>query len=404
MSNPVVLHSKLSFSGRDRWRNCPASVHLSAGLPDNSSPAAAEGTCAHTVAEFYVRQAFNLPGAVAGDAPMQEFPEGFDPEGKTREEWNEELRMHGKAYARFIGEQITTAAGENRDWIIGRDVFVMLELKVSIPSIHDQLFGTADCIIWIPSLRLLSVIDYKYGFGHVDIGTVDDTNPQLSAYMVAAAEVLPEPPQTMRVAVYQPRLPTAMQAPLDLPGEWLQRERLKLRDETAAVDAPGAAANVKAGDHCRYCKAKPKCPRTHNAVSTAIQAAGGLVDLSTMGEELVIALWASRTAFKAFWEDVEERVQKMAAANHPRVSVKVSKGRKMWADPKEAALYLMAMNRTDLLQPVAISEALPHLPAELRAGLVKDSAGSRTISFADAPQPHAMAALFQQFAQPKESA
>jgi hypothetical protein len=367
-------------------------VHLSEGVRDTSGPAAAEGTCAHTVAEFYARQAFNLDGAQPGVAPLQHFPEGFDPQGQTLEQWNDDLRTHGMNYARFIAAQIVAVGAAPAE------AFIMLELKVSIPSIHPNLFGTADCVVWIPRLRLLIVIDYKYGFGYVSIGTVDDTNPQLSAYLVAAAEKLPEPPLAMRVAVYQPRLPGEPTKPLDLPAEWLQRERLKLRDESSAVDAPNAVQNVKPGDHCRYCKGKTKCPQTHNAVSTAIQAHSGLVDLRTIPDDLVAQLWASRTAFKAFWEDIEERVEKMVATGSPKFTVKVSEGRQMWADPKNAALYLLAMNRHDLLAPVAISEALPHLPAELRAALVKRSKGARTIVAVEGDQPHVLASTFAKFA------
>jgi hypothetical protein len=358
---------------------------------DTSGTAAAEGTCAHTVAEFYARQAFNLEGAVAGVAPEQIVPEGLDLKGKTPAEWNDELRTHGMDYARFIAEQIIAVGATPTE------CFIMLELRVSIPSIHDKLFGMADCVVWIPRLRLLIVIDYKYGFGYVAIGTVDDTNPQLSAYLVAAAEKLPEPPLAMRVAVFQPRLPGEPTKPLDLPAEWLQRERLKLRDESSAVYAPDAAQNVKPGDHCRYCKGKSRCPQTHNAVSTAIQAHGGLVDLRAIPDDLVAQLWASRTAFKAFWEDIEERVEKMVAANSPKFTVKVAEGRQMWADTENAALYLLAMNRHDLLQPVAISEALPHLPPELRAALVKRSKGARTIVAVEGDQPHALASAFAKY-------
>src|SRR6185437_12753993 len=155
MSNPVVIHSKLSFSGRERWSACPASVHLSEGMPDSSGPAAAEGTCAHTVAEFYARQAFNLDGAREGLAPQQVVPEGLDLGDKTPAQWNEDLRTHGMNYARFIAEQIAAVGATPAE------AFIMLELKVSIPSIHAQLFGTADCVVWFPRLRLLIVIDYK---------------------------------------------------------------------------------------------------------------------------------------------------------------------------------------------------------------------------------------------------
>src|ERR1700739_3878712 len=144
MSNPVVIHSKLSFSGREHWRACPVSVQLSAGMPDKSGPAAAEGAAAHSVGEWYVRQlgeAYGLPPCNnMGEAPLQPFPEGFDPKGKTLEEWNEELRAKGKKYPPFILSMIPA----------GEQAFVSLEQKVCAKSISEHLFGTADCLIWLP--------------------------------------------------------------------------------------------------------------------------------------------------------------------------------------------------------------------------------------------------------------
>src|ERR1700739_4445832 len=108
MSNPAVQHSTLSFSGRERWAACPGSVGMSVGMPDESSPAAAEGTTAHSVGEFYIRQRFDLPRAQPGEAPDMPPVMGLDRFDAVElgnvimsdiyKTWNEELRAAGRSY------------------------------------------------------------------------------------------------------------------------------------------------------------------------------------------------------------------------------------------------------------------------------------------------------------------
>jgi hypothetical protein len=390
VTNPAVVHSTLSFSGRKRWRECPISVHLSKDMPDSSGPAAAEGTCAHTVGEFYVRQRFNLPGAQPGEAPLQEVPEGLDLKGKTVDEWNEELRTHGRAYASRVASLIATCQVE------GEQFFVDVEQKVAASTIHPQLFGTLDLRIWFVQSRRLVIIDYKFGYQDVDVGTVDDPNAQLAAYAVASMDKCTVEAEAFTLAVFQPRVPlgSALKV-LDLPKEWLQIERAKLRNEVAAVDNPGAP---RPGDHCRYCKGKSKCPATYGALQTAIDAHAGKFDILSIDDDDLITLFAARTAVKALWEDVEERINGLVKAGHKRLAISERQGRQMWADPQQAALTFMAMNMTNLLQPIALSEALPHLPEAFHAALVKRSAPSRSIKIVDEVSPGAIAGVFQKYA------
>ena len=405
MSNPVVVHSKLSFSGRERWRACPASVALSVGMADNSSPAAAEGTAAHSVAEWYVRQLgepYGLPPVSAEmmqEAPLQPFPEGFDPKGKTLEAWNDDLRTHGKAYRAFILSLIPA----------GEQAFISIEVKVRAKSISEHLFGTADCLIWLPRLRKLIVVDYKFGFMEVDIGEFDSSgrlvraNAQLSAYAVAALDQCTlDATGGITLAIFQPRrtFGKASQT-LDLPPDWLAQERAALAREVAAVDEYNTP---NPGPHCRYCKAKSKCPQVHNALGTAIQAHGGLVDLLSIPKDALIDLWAARTAFNAFWEDVEELIEQEVKAGNPRLAVKETKGRKMWADQNAAALTLLALGRTDLLNPGNVSECAPLLPPEWQAQLVCTSAPGRSIKLVDDVSPSQVAATFAKYAKPVDKA
>lgn len=400
MSNPAVIHSKLGFSARKRWRGCPPSVALSVGLPDKESPAAKEGTCAHTVAEFYVRQAYHLPGAAAGEAPFIVPPVELDLKNRTPEEWNEELRKHGHAYVTFIRSLIPA----------GYKAFVTIEQRVAIPSISDQLFGTADCIIWIPDLGLVIVVDYKFGFEDVEVGEVDtfapededeeignadDVNPQLAAYLVAAIETFKLPARACAVAVFQPRRVIGEPGQsLELPIDWLPRERAKLTREVAATQRPGEPTADK---HCRYCRAKPICPRTHEALAEVVANYVGEMNLHTMSDDEVVQLWACRTAFKGFWEDVQERIKALAKAGHDRLGITTKDGRRKWRDKDEVALTLLALGRSDLLAPKTLSEVYDRLPENIRDTLIGRTLPVRTITLVEPGTPSETAKLFKKY-------
>lgn len=396
MSNPQVAHSKLSFSGRKRWRICPVSVVLSEGMPDVSGPAAAEGTCAHTVGEFYVRQRFGLPGAQEGEAPDQGPPVGLDLSkyGATPDVqvamWNETLRRHGKGYRDYVCDLIV------RYQVDGEPVFVDVEQKVAIPSIHPLLFGTLDLRIWFAHSRRLIILDYKFGFQDVEIGTRDDPNAQLAAYAVASMDQCTLDAASFVLAVYQPRVPLGdAEKLLELPADWLIEERQKLVGEVAAVASPGAP---RPGDHCRYCKGASKCPATHEAAKLALDVQAGVRSLLAMTDDELVQVWAARTAFKNFWEDVEERIGKLATTGHSGLQIKETAGRRMWKDPAMAALTFLAMGRVDLLQPIALSDAIGHLPTEFHDELVGKSRPSRSIVPVHDTAPHVVGDIFKKYA------
>lgn len=386
------LHSKLSMSARSRWSRCPVSVPWSDGLPNESSPNAEEGTTAHGVAEFYVRQRLQLEGAKSGIPPEYQPPAGLDLKGQTVNGWNATLRIHGRAYADFI--QSIVAAYP--------DASIVLEKRVAVEGIDPPLFGTADCLIWIPSIRRLIGIDYKYGFGEVDVGTADAPNEQVAAYLVAAAETFKLAPAELGLAIYQPRrIHGDPGQVLLVDAEWLVRERAKVRAEAERVMAAyaGLITEPVPGDHCRYCPAASRCTATHKTAKTALEASVKASMVHDMTEAEIIALWSVRSAFKHFWEDVEERIDKMATAGAAGLVVKVTQGRKMWADPSATVHTLLALGRVDLLGPCAVGEGLPAIPEALHDQLIKRSAGSRQIIATESADPRTVAATFDKYAQ-----
>lgn len=404
MANQLVQHSTLSFSGRERWRNCPVSVVLSKDMPDNSGPAAEEGTAAHRVAEFYVRQHFGLPGAKPGEAPDEPAVLALDRfQGKidgdfVREEqlWNEELRKHGKAYCAYVQSLIPP----------GSQAFVDIEQRVAATSIDARLFGTLDLRIWFPTFRVLLILDYKYGFMDVDVGTIDDPNPQLAAYAVASLDTFNGALEGVMLAVFQPRRPLGEAGQkLYLPASWVAQERAKLANEVQAVDVAAqfvetgkpVAEQVKPGDHCRYCKGAAKCPATTNALQAALDTQAGLRSVLDMPEDDILALYASRSAIKNLMEDIEERVQALAKTGSAKLRIETKGGRRMWRNPKEATLTLLALGLDSCLAPGPLSEVIEQIPAQFRESLIGRARDSVSIKLVTETKPGAVAAAFRKY-------
>jgi hypothetical protein len=403
MSNPNVIHSTLSFSGRERWANCPASVGLSKGIADDGSPAAAEGTLAHTIAEFYVRQAFELPGAIAGEHPYVEPPFGLDRfEGLLDEalwaetqRWNEELHAGAKAYVDFIRSLIPTGLTH------GVDYFVSLEVKVAAKSIDDRLFGTTDLLIWFPKFKHLIVVDYKFGFADVAVMQVVNGkrvfNKQLTAYLVAALDQCTLEAESATIAIFQPRRPSG--APGDsekLTKEEIAQERESLRSDAIAVS--NSDGTTFPGAWCRYCKAAKAgaCPQVTEGTQTALDVDAGNRSLIDMPDADVLAMYARRSALKAFFEGIEQKVDLMAKSGHPRIVRETRAGRRMFVP--DARNMLIALGLDECLVPGKVSDVAAKIPKDLHEALFTKSRDSVSLKIVDAPNASETAAIFAKYA------
>lgn len=401
MSNPAVTHSTLSFSGRKRWQACPASVHFGAGIEDEGSPFAKEGTAAHSVAEFYVRQTFDLPGAQAGESPDIALPEGIDVEAIA---WNEELRAAARAYVTFIRTLIPEGVR------IGTDCFISLEVKVAAKSIDPRLFGTADLLIWFPAWKHLIVVDYKYGFADVpvrDPGTMA-LNPQLTAYLIAALDQCTLVAEGATLAVFQPRRVTGSPGQLErLTAADIAAERAALAEDAERVTVTlqriaecthedEFAELCNPGEHCRYCKAtKGTCPAMIDGVQTVLDTAAGNVSLLDMPDDDLLALYALRTAIKSFMENVEQKIELMAKSGHPRIVRETRAGRRIWLP--DARNALLALGLEELLTPGKVSDADGKVPAEFHEILFTRSRESYSLKVLDAPGESATAKIFEKY-------
>ena len=243
MTEKDKTHSKLSPSGAHRWANCPGSVALSAKAPRvPTSFAAAEGTVAHMVAEN-ILTGITVPPAV-GTIVKQD---GHDIEV------TDEMYEAATVYTDLIDADYKALKGGPRSASVRSGT----EMRVRASSIDEELWGTADRVLYQPGNRLIDY-DFKYGRG-VAVEVIE--NEQLMTYAVGAMDgeagwAFDE----VELVICQPRAPHA-DGPIrrwkTTPSE-LKAFVTKMKKAVAATRVPNAP--VITGDWCRWCPAQALCP------------------------------------------------------------------------------------------------------------------------------------------------
>ena len=225
-------HAVLSASSSDRWMHCPPSARLCENYPDVSSDFAAEGTDAHTLCEYRLKQALGIPVK----DPIEDL--GW---------YNSEMEECAAGYASYVTDLLETAKQTCSDPV------VMIEQRVDFTHWVQDGFGTADCIVIADGL--MNICDYKHGLG-VEVSAVD--NPQMKLYALGALEIFDDiyDIDTVRMTIYQPRksnISVFEMSKADLLA-WADTELTQKAQ--LAYDGQG---EFSCGEWCRFCKAKAEC-------------------------------------------------------------------------------------------------------------------------------------------------
>jgi hypothetical protein len=194
----------------------------------------------------------------------------------------------------------------------------------------EGVFGNVDLIGRLDDRAI--VLDWKFGDG---VAVEAEENPQGLFYAAAAMKTdglqwVFEGATEVEIIIVQP--PTIRR--------WVTTfARLEqfTRDLQAAVKlAKSDDAPVIAGDHCRWCTAKPICPQMTGAVDRALR---------TKLEAINIApAMASIPLLESWIADVKSTAQRMLEDNVPVAGYKLVPKRAMrvWADESQARDYLLA--------------------------------------------------------------
>jgi hypothetical protein len=229
---PPKGHAVLSASSADRWLHCPPSARLCESYDDKGSDYAAEGTDAHALCEYKLRQALDM--------------EATDPTENLT--WfNEEMSDCATGYATYVVEQVEAAKQTCADPV------VLIEQRVDFSRWVEAGFGTADCIIIADGI--LQIIDYKHGLG---VLVSAEENPQMQCYALGALELFDGiyDINSVRMTIYQPRRDNV--STYDISKDELYRWADDVLKPTADLAFAGDG-NFLCGEWCGFCKAKYEC-------------------------------------------------------------------------------------------------------------------------------------------------
>ena len=294
----AVKHAVLSASSSERWLNCPPSARLCEAYEDKGSDYAAEGTDAHSLCEFRLKQALGIPA----DDPIENLS------------WyNEEMEDCAAGYAAYVSELLETAKQTCADPV------VMIEQRVDFSRWVKEGFGTADCIVIADGV--LNICDYKNGQGCLVLA---DRNPQMMLYALGALEIFDGiyDIDTVRMTIYQPRKSNISVYEMDKADlyEWANSELTQKAQ--LAYEGQGS---FSCGEWCRFCKAKAEC--RERAEANLALARYEFQTPALLADEEIADILGKVDALTAWASDVKEYALQQAISGTAFPGWKLVEGR-----------------------------------------------------------------------------
>ena len=294
-------HAFLSASGAHRWINCTPSAALEKQFPDTAGSYAAEGTLAHSLAELKLRKQFEIMKPSAYKQRLAEI--------QSDELYQREMDGYTDTYVDYIRSLCMAFAGTP---------YVVVEKRLDFSQIVPGGFGTGDCVILYDDT--LHIVDLKYGKG---VAVSAENNPQLRLYALGAVQEysLLYTIRQVQMHIVQPRLDNISTD--SLTADELQQwgERVKPLAEQAAK----GTGEFRAGDWCRFCKAKAVCRKR---AEYNLELAKYDFEMPDTLEDAEIAAILDKVDELAAWAaDVKEYALRQALSGTEYPGYKVVEGR-----------------------------------------------------------------------------
>ena len=312
-------HALLSPSAAGRWLKCQASVALTAGMPEETSPYALHGTAAHAAAESVLTgRPYKAP---AGAESLS----------------LEDLTTEVEPYTDFVKRET-------------RGDFRLIEQRLEASWLSAECFGTADAVILHPDE--IHVVDLKTGQG-VPVKAKD--NPQLAIYARSVMETFAGMFEDLSVIKM-----TIVQPPLDHIETWqiTPEELTKITDsmKDAAAECVKELADMSTAEphperlkfnpgtaQCRFCRARHTCAALANHCLTA----AGLPALTVCDpkiDNVQLAKIIQKIPTIEMWiTAIKERAELELSEGRVVPGYKLVQGRagnRTWRDPAAAASLL----------------------------------------------------------------
>ena len=257
------------------------------------------------------------------------------------------------------------------------------ESQVSFGKLLPDAFGTTDLLGRIGNKAV--VLDWKFGSG---VPVEAEENAQLMYYAAAAMRtketkwvfedaeeielIIVQPPHVKRWTTTKKRIKV------------FQSELIEAVKLAQSPDAP-----LKAGEHCRWCAAKPLCPVMTGAVDRAAKVKIESLDINHINGYLknaeLLEQWITDLRALAF-----QMMEK--GTTLPDWKLVAKRGIRKWTDPKAAETELVALGiypyaPKEVLSPAQAEKALKKVKKELPDELVVSVSSGSTLAPKDDPRP-----------------
>ena len=315
-------HALLSASGSTRWLNCTPSARLeeSLNIKDNSSDFAAEGTLAHELAE--IELAFAVAhGTHANYVKILRTIQ-------AHRLYKDDMPEHVETYTGYVLESLAVARKTTSDAVL------LLEERVDLTEYIPESFGSCDAIIIADGV--MEVIDLKYGLG-VLVSAQDNSQLKLYALGALHAYGFIYDVHTVKLTIVQPRRDHVSSQ--DISADDL----LAFGEDVIKPKAEAAFAGLgefEAGDHCKWCKAKPRCKKLAEKVLEA--AKHEFSDPTLLSNEALAEVYKTANLLSAWVTTVSGYMLEQALAGEHFQGFKVVRGRasRSWIDTDKALDHL----------------------------------------------------------------
>ena len=363
-----MQHSNIvGGSTAKRVINCPGSVALVNKMPPKpSSEHADRGTLLHDV--------------------ISEF---LDQDGKPLTDWLGRNYKDQVLTQELLDEKLVVALELLDEIDPKKELMYEVETRVGFGELLPGVFGSTDLVGRMGSRAV--VLDWKFGDGVV-VDAVE--NEQLMFYAAAAMRTAEtawafEGADEVELIIVQP----------PVVRRWVTDKARIAQFERDLVKAVKAAvlpdAQIQHGDHCRWCAAKPICPKMTGAVDRALLTTLKEIDVDTLGKYLKNA-----ELLEDWIKDLRGLAMQLLDKNLPVPGYKLvqKQAKRKWSDESKAKAALLELGlkesvvvETSIMSPAQAEKALKKRFSELPEGLVKSESSGTTM----APESDSRPAVLQ---------
>lgn len=358
-------HHRFGGSGMARLMLCPGSYNMSRAVPpETPSRAAMRGTLAHEIMDGALQSGEREAWAAA--IPYH-----------NHELYDDDL-VNGVQVALDYVYEILDAYGDECELHCEREFILDCEAD-------DDVGGYCDVAIWVPSLGILYIIDYKNGVVAVEA----EGNKQVKFYATGAVEQYFHGAETIIGVIVQPNSFHKNGSIRQFICDRSDIDEYKSEVNAAIAAAKDPNAPLRPSEYaCEWCPARAFCPARETAAlavasktfaTVKMLGTDGLPDPVNLSGDRLADIMSKADILRGWLDDVEKAAYSMmmSGGQVPGYKLVEAQARRKWyGEPAQVAAALEALlgENIDTVFPrklMTITDAERYIKKRYTSGLTK---------------------------------